>query len=206
MIFSYPRWRYPISGSASVIVSPSIFTRMFQRPWVIGCWGPMFTQNSAISPAPGLQLPASDVLPLRLLGEVLPQGVVLEVFREEDPLELRVPLVRDPHEVPRLPLVVPGGVPEVHEARDLGVIVRDHRIDLDRGPGLVAVQVVHGLVVVFPVHRGDAGEVLVADVLLEERAHLDEVLPVDHAPHDPRTDDPEVGEGGRKCLTQPTTD
>src|SRR6266545_1299414 len=106
MIFSYPRWRYPISGSASVIVSPSIFTRMFHSPWVIGCWGPMFTQNWAISPAPRLQFPAGDVLPLRLLREVLPERVVLEVLGEENPLQLRVPLVRDPHEVPRLPLMV----------------------------------------------------------------------------------------------------
>src|SRR5256885_15943940 len=46
MIFSYPRCRYPISGFASVTVSPSTFTFMFQRPCVMGCWGPMLIQNS----------------------------------------------------------------------------------------------------------------------------------------------------------------
>src|SRR6267143_6485325 len=184
MIFSYPRWRYPISGAASVIVSPSIFTFMFHSPWVIGCCGPMFTQSSAISAAPRLLLAAADVLALRLLGEVLPEGMVLEVLREEDPLELRVPVVHDPHEVPRLPLVVMRRIPQLHEAVDLRVVVGDDRVHLDGRPRLVAVDVVHGLKVVLPVHRGDAREVLEPEFLLKVEGHLDDVLPVDHRLHD----------------------
>src|SRR6267143_2416811 len=143
MIFSYPRWRYPISGAASVIVSPSIFTFMFHSPWVIGCCGPMFTQNSAISAASRLQLPAADVLAFRLLGEVLAQRMIKEVLREEDPFQIRVPLVDDPHQVPRLPLVVLRRVPELHDAVDLRIIVGDERVDLDRGSRGVIIHVVH---------------------------------------------------------------
>src|SRR2546427_4459896 len=195
MIFSYPRWRYPISGSASVIVSPSIFTFMFQRPWVIGCWGPMFTQNSATSPPPRLQLPAADVLALRLLGEVLSQRVVPEVLGKEDPFHLRVAHVRDAHEVPRLPLMVRCRVPELREAVDLRVVVWDHRVDLGGRSDPVVVQVDDGLEMVLPVHRRDAGEMLEPEFLFEVKAHLDEVLPVDDALHDPGPGDAQVPDG-----------
>src|SRR5436309_7084369 len=195
MIFSYPRWRYPISGSASVIVSPSIFTRMFQRPWVIGCWGPMFTQNSTTSPAPGLELPPADVLALRLLREVLPQRVVPEVLGQEDPLELRIPSVRDPHQVPGFALVIVRRIPELHEALDARVVVRDHRVELDRCPGRVVVEVVDGLPVVLPVHRGDAGEMLEAEVRLEEGTDREEILPIDHDLDDLGAGDPDIADG-----------
>src|SRR5437867_307655 len=198
MIFSYPRWRYPISGSASVIVSPSIFTRMFQSPWVIGCWGPMFTQNSAMSPAPRLQLPPADVLTLRLLREVLAQRVVPKVLGQQDPLELRVSVVRDPHEVPRFTFVVVRGVPQLHEADDPGVVVGNRRVDLDRRSRLVIVQVVNGLPVVLPVHRGDAREMFVAEVALQEGAHGEQVFSVNDRPDDSGTSDPDVSDLGRE--------
>ncbi len=44
--FSVPRWRYPTSGFASRIFSPSTFRMIRSTPWVDGCWGPKFSSIS----------------------------------------------------------------------------------------------------------------------------------------------------------------
>src|SRR2546427_13031783 len=105
---------------------------MFHSPYVIGCWGPMFTQNSAISAASRLQFPAADILAFRLLGEVLSQRMIKEVLREEDPFQIRVPLVDDSHQVPLLPFVVERRVPRLHDAVDLRIVAAAECVDLDR--------------------------------------------------------------------------
>src|SRR5467141_4413661 len=188
MIFSYPRCRYPISGFASVTVSPSTLTFMFQRPWVIGCCGPMLIQNSGTS-LPPAKLAACDVLAVDLLGEVLSQRVELEVRREEDPLQVRMALVFDPHEVPGLSLVIVRCVPQSREARDLRIVVRDPRGHLDHAPVVVILDVVDAFEVIFPVDRGDAGQMLEPERVLQVRAERDQVLPVDRDGHDPRSHD-----------------
>src|SRR5207253_1679666 len=68
---------------------------------------------------PSSELPPGDVLAVDLLGEVLPERVELEVRWEQDPFEVRVAFVLDPHEVPGLPSVEIRGPPEARHALDL---------------------------------------------------------------------------------------
>src|SRR5438477_470987 len=47
-IFSRLRCRYPTSGMARFITSPSVWTRKLITPWVLGCCGPMLSSMSPL--------------------------------------------------------------------------------------------------------------------------------------------------------------
>src|SRR5207248_7725783 len=44
---SIDRWRYPTSGIASIMISPSVLMMKRMTPWVDGCCGPMFSVISS---------------------------------------------------------------------------------------------------------------------------------------------------------------
>src|SRR3954453_23859157 len=44
---SIERWRYPTSGMASIMISPSVLMMKRMTPWVDGCCGPMFSVISS---------------------------------------------------------------------------------------------------------------------------------------------------------------
>src|SRR5438034_418639 len=117
------------------------------------------------------------------------EQVELEVLRQQDALQVRVALELDPHEVPRLPLVVVRGVPEAREALDLRIVVGDVRGDLDHASVVIVLDVVGAIEPVLPIDRRDAGEMLEADGLLQVRADRDQVVAVDCHRQVPRPQD-----------------
>src|SRR5438309_1224028 len=125
-------------------------------------------------------LAAGDVLPVDLLGELLPERMELEVLRQQDAREVRMARVFDAHQVPHLPFEEVRGMPEARQGRDLRVVVRDLRVHLDHAAVVVVLDVVDAFEVVLPVDRGDTREMLEAERVLQVRAHRDELGPVDH--------------------------
>src|SRR5437870_3705788 len=128
-IFSIERWRYPMSGSASFITSPSARTTKRSTPCVEGCCGPIDSVMSSVASPPsvwrwtstsnpaspivssGLQqaLPrGGDAVVLLGLDEVLAQRVARPVLRHEDAAQVGMALEDDTEEVEGLALLPVG--------------------------------------------------------------------------------------------------
>src|SRR5437667_4627383 len=88
--------------------------------------------------------------------------------------------VLDAHQVPHLPFEEVRRMPQSREAVNLRIVIRDLRIHLDHAAGRVVFDVVDALEMVLPVDRGDAREVLEPERVFQERAHRDQVAPIDH--------------------------
>src|SRR6185503_20673111 len=126
-IFSIERWRYPMSGIASFMISPSARTTKRSTPCVDGCCGPMLSVMSSVTrppltwrsmstsnpprlirPSSGLQQALSrrrDAVVLLGLDEVLAQRMARPVLGHEEAAEVRVPREVDPQKLEHLALL-----------------------------------------------------------------------------------------------------
>src|SRR5271156_3606482 len=99
------------------MISPSMRTLRFQRPWVMGCWGPMLIHMSDIAPL-HLQF-------LRLVQlERAQERVELVALGSEEAAEIRVMIENDPDELERLALVPVRGRPDRRGALEVRVVGR----------------------------------------------------------------------------------
>ena len=94
---------------------PSIRTRRFQRPWVMGCWGPMLIHISDMAR-----------LHLQLLGLVELEGAEQRVERvavgHQEVAEVRVVVERDVDHLPGLPFVPVRARPDGGRGLDVRVV------------------------------------------------------------------------------------
>src|SRR3989339_1611777 len=107
--FSMPRWRYPISGTALTMISPSSSRRSRSTPCVAGCWGPILTVMKRVSAIglisfffgePNTKRPV-EVIPLP--GEFLSQGMADKIIRKQDAPQIGMIAEGDPEHVVHLP-------------------------------------------------------------------------------------------------------
>src|SRR6185436_1185592 len=120
--FSMPRWRYPMTTSASTTFSPSRRKTTLSTPCVLGCCGPMLITSSSVSnigPCCGTGLLNVGLLPR--LAQLQPvQGILeqhlarsferivfslrmsLPFLRHQDPAQVRVPCEADAEHVVHL--------------------------------------------------------------------------------------------------------
>src|SRR5215210_4310960 len=163
-IFSWHRWRYPITGSHLTTVSPSSSRMSRRSPCIAGCCGPMFismvsSPNSSLISGLTSRLLAGSVkapswcarrsslsicLPQSLEGalgadlEALEQRMVVEVILPHvRPPQVGMPRKGDPEHVVGLPLVPVGRGIDVGHRPDNRLVALDGRMNPDRGPAKV---------------------------------------------------------------------
>src|SRR6185369_3493110 len=127
------RWRYPMSGIASFITSPSARTTNRSTPCVDGCCGPIErVMSSVTTPPSAAERCTSTSNPARLIGldleeafprrrdavvflrldEVLAERMARPVLRHEDATEVRVAAERHAEEIEHLALLPVGRAPD----------------------------------------------------------------------------------------------
>src|SRR5450756_430710 len=184
------------------MVSPSSFITSRKTPWVEGCWGPKLTTRlpSSVSmgkveitslfieepPGAGFAGASARVSrhpevgnqdEVRVLLEVLAQGVAREVVGQQYPPQIRVPGEDYPHQVVNLPLLILRPCPQRHERRGLRVLLPGETAAQHDGEGGVGpVDVVHQLKAVLPVHRGYAHQQWVAQLPFDQIAAWDQTI------------------------------
>src|SRR6185503_3368483 len=143
-IFSIERWRYPMSGIASFMTSPSARTTKRSTPCVEGCCGPMLSVMSSVTTPPSeserctstsnpARLIASSCLEQALsrgrdavvflrLHEILAKRMSRPVLRHQDAAEVRMVLEGHAQEVEHLALLPVGGAPHVRDRRNDRVV------------------------------------------------------------------------------------
>src|SRR6185369_7484020 len=203
-IFSIERWRYPMSGIASFMTSPSARTTKRSTPCVDGCCGPIESVMSSVTTPPSaaerctstskparlIVLNLEEAFPRRRnamvflrLDEVLAERMARPVLRHEDAAKVRVAREVHAEEVEHLALLPVGRAPDARHRHDDGIVARRVHLQNEGVSQRIREQVVDDLDV--PLLRVvDAGEVREAVeserlVVATERAHLGDARRID---------------------------
>src|SRR5262245_32425449 len=202
-IFSIERWRYPTSGIALFMTSPSARTTKRSTPCVEGCCGPMLRVMSSVTTPPpfcdrsiSTSKPMSpiaaplylqqaltrgrDAVVLLRLDEVLAQRMPGPVLRHEQPAKVRMSCEAHAQEIEALALLPVRVRPDGGHGRHDGIVTQ--RVHLEHDPVAMTVreQVVDHLDVsrLRIVDAREVGEAVESHprIVAQEERHLGDAL------------------------------